>query len=81
MREDVTYLIENTSSWKENFEQDTYLAKEVLPARDAVAKWKKEDPVMLALFKHLIVNHEANNQDEVAVANAAIHHLKESRNT
>tara|TARA_R110000782_G_scaffold227444_1_gene314191 strand:- start:10 stop:165 length:156 start_codon:yes stop_codon:yes gene_type:complete len=49
--------------------------------KEVIDNWKKEDPVMFALFKHMIVSHEANNQDEVAVANAAIHHLKESRNT
>ena len=79
MREDVSYLIENTTSWKENFEQDTYLAKEVLPARDAVAKWKKEDPVMFALIRHMTKSHEANNPAEVAVANDAINHLNASR--
>jgi len=69
MRDDIKYLIENTTNWKENFAEDPVEIKQVLPASASIAAWRKKDPHQVDLFAAYII---AANEGDTATADAVM---------
>ena len=78
MRIDVKELIESRDSWQKLHPVEDIQIQEVLPAQEAIQKWRKKDPIMVELFSHWIKSHRAGNTAEVETAKQAIEYHKKS---
>ena len=68
MREDIKAIIENTSSWKENFAEDPIETKEVVRVEKAIADWRKRDPYQADLYAaYIIAKDEGDDKTADAV--------------
>lgn len=80
MREDIKDLLETRPLWQETHNELLNDEFNPPPVKEAVADWRKQDPVMVDLFAHWIKSHREDNQQEVEIAKQAIEeHKKENQ--